>query len=306
MKKSLTLVFLLFLPLYATKYAGEIFELNPNVRATSFGNVAVALNSSPSGFYSNPAIILERRNVFFNYTSLFGGLVSYNFIGFTLGNIDGRNTRFAAGLSIISAGDIKETSLINPEDGISQGNIYIKDYLNFKTLILQFSLSRAWKSSRLGVKFKIFNEDLSVTSGTGFGLDAGLFKQYKNFTLGTVIRDFTYTPIFWESHKEYIYPSISIGATYLLKGHFLLGSQFDFLFEGRDNSAPFSVGLASVTPHFGFAYKFPKVVTIRTGIDNSRLTVGFGIDYKRLSLNYAYTGHSDLGSTSKLSLSILL
>ena len=306
MKKSLTLLFLLFFPLYATKYAGEIFELNPDVRATGFGNVAVALSSSPFGFYSNPAIIFENRNVCFNYSSLFNSLASYNFIGFTLGNIDENDTRFATGLSIISAGDIKETALSNPDEGVTQGNIYVKDYLNFKTFIFQLSFSRSWKSSRIGVKFKIFNEDLSITSGTGFGVDAGIYKQCKSFTLGAVVKDLTFTPIFWKSHREYIYPSIVMGATYLLKGHLLVGCQFDFLFEVRDNSSPFSTGMASMVPHFGFAYKFPRIVTISTGLNNNRLTIGFGIDYKRLSLNYAYIGHSDLGSTNKISFSIRL
>ncbi len=306
MKKSFILLLFLFSPLLATKYSGEIFELNPNVRAAGFGNVAVALYSSPSGFYSNPAIISENRNLFFNYTSLYNGLASYNFIGFTSGNIDENGTRFAGGISIITSGDIKETALVNPEAGVSQGNIFVKDYLNYKTFIFQFTLSKIWKSYRIGMKLKIFNEDLSVTSGSGFGLDAGILKNFNNFSLGAVVNDFTFTPIFWKNTKEYIYPSIKVGAIYYLKKHLLLGCQFDILFEGRVNSSPFSLGITSMVPHFGFAYRFPRVVTLRTGIDNSRLTIGFGIDYKRFSMNYAYIGHFDLGSTNKLSLSIQL
>ena len=298
MKKSFFLI-LLALPLFATKYAGEIFELNPGVRATGFGGVGVALNSSPFGFYFNPALISEGKTGLFNYTSLFSGLATYNFIGFSKRNQSGGGA--AIGISIISAGNIKGTALRDSAQGISEGNIYIKDILSYSTFLVTMSFVKKFSHFDAGVKLKILHENLAVTAGNGFGLDVGVFKASGPFALGMVIRDVTGTPIFWKGHSEYVYPSINLGATATIKKRIVLGTQFDVYFEGRERSATYNVGRVSFEPHFGFEYRFKRHAGVRIGIDRGRFTFGFGFSVKRLIFDYGYVGHADLGPSNKFS-----
>ncbi len=298
------LLILLALPLFATKYAGEIFYISPHVRAEGFGGVSVPLGTSPFGFFSNPAIIGERKNILFNYSSLFNGLATYNFFGFSKENFLGKGTDLAVSVSIITSTDIKYTALIDSARGITQGNIYVKDRLTFRSHLLSASFARTWRSYRIGLKVKLFNENLGVISGTGFGVDAGIYFENGPMTAGLVVNDATGTPIVWSTRKEYIYPSIHAGATYLIMNHLLVGTQIDILFEGRDASATYSFNQVSLDPHFGFEYRFGENTGIRAGINRGRFTFGAGFQFKKLLFNYGYSSHSNLGSTNKFSLAI--
>ncbi|GEM_PF-5466420 len=301
MRKVLLLA--LALPLFATKYAGEIFYISPHVRAEGFGGVAVPLGSSPFGFFSNPAIV-EGNNILFNYSSLYSGLASFNFFGFSKENFLGHDTDLGVSVALITSSDIKQTALLDTARGVTEGNIYIKERLTFRSTLFSAAFAKNWRSTRIGLKAKVFNENLGVTSGTGFGIDAGLFWHKGPLSVGAVIRDLTGTPIVWRSHREYIYPSIQTGATYLVKGHLLLGTQFDLLFEGRKVSSTYSVGPFSMDTHFGFEYIIGKASGVRVGINRGNMTFGAGFQFKKLTFNYGYTSHSSLGSTSKFSVAI--
>ncbi len=300
------LLFILALPLFATKYAGEIFYISPHVRADGFGGAAVALPSSPFGFFSNPANMESGKNILFNYSSLYSGLATYNFFGFSKENFIGGNTDLGISLAIITSSDIKYTALIDSSRGVTEGNIYVRDRLTFRSTLFSAAFARNWRSMRLGVKVKVFNENLGVMSGTGFGIDAGAYLKKGPMSAGVVLKDITGTPIVWSSRREYIYPSIEAGATYLIKNHILVGTQFDILFEGRGASASYSLGAVSLDPHFGFEYRFGKASGIRAGINRGRMTFGAGFQFKKLIFNYGYISHSNLGSTNKFSLAINL
>jgi hypothetical protein len=84
---------------------------------------------------------------------------------------------------------------------------------------------------------------------------------------------------------------------------FLCTGDMTVFFEGRETSVPFHVGFLSFEPHFGLEFRFSEYFCMRGGLDRGNPTFGAGLTYSFLSLDYAFLGHVDLGSSHRASIS---
>ncbi|MFC1517500.1 PorV/PorQ family protein [Candidatus Margulisiibacteriota bacterium] len=191
------------------------------------------------------------------------------------------------------------SSLTTPYDRETtySGNNYYVTGKSFNSEIKLINLTYAKKlSSKLsiGLGLKRIEERLFDVKKEGLGLDAGLLYQgliLPDLSLGLVLQNYSLTPL---RSDEPLPQTVILGAAYSFK---LLGSQRltvlgDISFP-VDNDKYYGIGVE---------YELNRYLAFRIGYkDKVGTTLGGGLSFGQLKLNYAYVPYGDLGSTYRVS-----
>lgn len=320
----------------APKYSNEFLAIGIGADALGLSNAVVAQTSGVNSGYWNPAG-LTRTNKWLDiglmHSEYFAGIAKYDYLGLAH-QIDEKS---AVGLSVIrfAVDDIPNTTqLIDNEGKIDYDKITTFTAADYAFL---FSYARKTKipGLSLGGNFKLIHRKVGdFAKSWGFGLDAGAtYEKSDRLKFGAVIRDLTSTFNAWiftldETTKqvftltgneiprnglELTLPRIILGTYYKQplgkKGIYVSGEvDLDITTDGKRNTI-LKTNLFSFDPHFGIAFGFKELVTLRGGIsnmqyiknfdDSKKLTIqpniGIGLHIKAVYLDYAFT---DIGDAS--------
>lgn len=320
----------------APKYSNEFLAIGIGAEALGLSNAVVAQTSGVNSGYWNPAG-LTRTNKWLDiglmHSEYFAGIAKYDYLGLAH-QIDEKS---AVGLSIIrfAVDDIPNTTqLIDNEGKIDYDKITTFTAADYAFL---FSYARKTKvpGLSLGGNFKVIYRKVgNFAKSWGFGLDAGVtYEKSERLKFGAVIRDVTSTFNAWiftlddqtkqvftltgneipRNGLELTLPRIILGTYYKQplgkKGIYVSGEvDLDITTDGKRNTI-LKTNVVSFDPHFGIAFGFKDLVTLRGGIsnmqyiknfdDSKKLTIqpniGIGLHIKAVYLDYAFT---DIGDAS--------
>jgi long-subunit fatty acid transport protein len=152
-----------------------------------------------------------------------------------------------------------------------------------------------------GLNIKIFQEAIEEESATGFAADIGFKQKFsKNLTLGMVAQNLG-------AGVQFIEESTPLPLNYKLgllyksdKKPFIVAADIE---KPADNKMNISVGQEHKVSKFLFIrYGYRYKDDIRTLGILSGINAGFGLTWKTLMLDYAYSTYKKLGDTHKFSL----
>jgi len=300
------------------KYAGEFLNVGAGARALGMGGAFVAVADDGTTAYWSPGglALLESREFSFMYCQQFSSLVKTNFISYVH-----PKSRFGAfGISWLRLGveDIPKTGFIdanqnNFQDFDDKNNNGIKEegelYIEHPIQVSSFDdiedgilLSYGFKLGNTistGANLKPIRQMLAENSSTGWGIDIGcIYKPISSFRLGLNLQDVTKTRLKWDSatkHEDVIPFSLKFGAAYIKR---LPAIKSDVTFSWSIDTR------YGTEMRYGAEWWIMKVIALRIGLYDDRLSVGSGIRVANFQADYAFVGHDDLGNTHRISTSV--
>ena len=337
MKK--TLFFLLFtIQLVSSqtsrKYSNEFLNIGVDAAAFGMGKAVVAESNDVNSIYWNPAglIAIKDYEASVMHSEYFAGIAKYDYVGFAM-PID---TQSAIGISLIRFGVddiVNTTELID-----SQGNIDYNRISLFSAADYAFNIAYARKLSveglNIGFNTKIVRRIIGdFATSWGFGIDASLQYQLKNWNFGIMVRDITTTYNSWNFDEEEFekikvaipgqnqelpetteitLPKVQLGVSRRinLNKEFKLLTELDLNFRFVKTNDIISTNNVSINPAFGFQIDYLDIVFLRGGIgniqnelqfDNTEEIVfqpnfGIGFNYKGVQIDYALTNIASVGN----------
>ena len=324
-------------------YSGEFLELGVGARSLALGGAGAAISEDATAGYWNPAGLgaLQFPMITAMHETRFDGTVNYNY-GALAVPLDSRTT---AALSILHIGvsGILDTrnALVNADN---TGELNPNNYLDYNKVssfgnydwvaVLSFGKMAGPPRTRIlepdsgasgpqqfswGVNAKLIYRRLDPqTTGSGIGFDvAAKYEPTDALTLAAVAQDITTTLLSYSTGtKELVSPTLKLGGSYLWNitadgAHRLLPTlDADIRFEDRGSIAQLHAGPISADFHEGLEYQFKNIFALRAGYNDLNMwSVGAGLSFKRLHIDYAYlgfNGQEQLGATHRISLSFLL
>lgn len=279
----------------ATKYAGEFQELIVGGRICGMGCTGIAQGIDPAALLLNPANApFIDRSCHFMHAENFSGIIKNEFGALV---IPKTNSAYGIGLQMVSAGNIKLTTLPDTTQQPGDGNQPIPyDTISTRDMILYFNVAKSRNLFAYGVNLKIYYRDLAVLSGLGGGMDIGLRLNLKNLNAGFTARDFILSPVYWDNDsKEYISPKMAFGLAPFIP------------LTGINSTLTIEVDLVKdlsfdeLRLNTGIELAYQNKIYGRLGKSGGRYTAGAGLRYKRLVFDYGLITHSDLGLSNKFS-----
>ena len=311
-------------------------NLGVGARALGMGNTQVANTQDVTAAYWNPAGLMqikESYQVGLMHASYFAGMANYDYLGFSFA--PDSSSRLAVTAIRFAVDDIPDTRFLYDADGrLNYDNIQF-----FSAADYGFLLSYARKLPKLpkislGANVKVVHRSVgNFASAWGFGLDAGLQYQHRDWQFGLMLRDITGTFNSWSHNRDMVediyaatgnqipengveitVPRAILGAS----RHYSLGDQFGllasadlvFTFDGRRNVLLGS-SFTSIDPALGLELDFQRSVFLRAGFNNmqqvrglnqsEQWTVqpnfGLGFSFNQFRLDYALTDVGDMTDT---------
>jgi len=287
-----------------TQYGGDPLQLGAGARALGLGGAFVAISDDATAIYWNPAGLVHPKNkeLHVQHTEQFGGSVNHDIIAFRLPL---HNGGLGFGLIRLGVDNISLTSLEDPTRPLGPDNRpIISQTVGTTDNTLYIAYGHPIRSSlTLGMTIKLIYRDLSLGTGTGFGVDTGLQYQGKHpLKFAFVIRNLTKTRIHFDAgNTDAISPSLLLGASYthtFSDTHRLLGAISGHL--GEDTS-----GIeGNQVIHLGIEYQLKQRLMLRLGRRGSHFTAGAGIKLNRATIDLAFLQNSQLNNTYRISTSI--
>jgi hypothetical protein len=279
------------------KYSNEFLNIGAGARGLAMGGAQVASVNDGTAGYWNPAGLTHLKEypvVSLMHAEYFAGIGKYDYLSLALPVSDGKRT---LGFSLLrfAVDDIPNTLfLVEPDGSLNYNNIRSFSSADYAFL---FSYSQSLidtekKKLSFGANAKVIHRSVgSFAKAWGFGLDAGLQLQLKNWRFGVAVRDLTTTFNAWkfsftEKEKEVLYltnndipvksteltaPRLIAGAAYDFKlspkFKLLAEANFDFTFDGKRNVV-FSADPVSVDPRVGIELGYKELIFVRAGVYN--------------------------------------
>jgi hypothetical protein len=279
------------------KYSNEFLNIGAGARALSMGNAQVASVSDATAGYWNPAGLVnvkEYPQLDLMHAEYFAGIGKYDYGTLAL-PINGGKRTFGISLLRFAVDDIPNTIfLVEPDGTINFDNITTfssADYALIFSLAQQIKIKKK-HNLNVGINAKIIHRKAGdFATAWGFGFDAGIQYEHKNWKLGIMARDVTTTFNAWsytldEKVREVFYvtkndipvrsteltaPKLIAGGAYNFKVsksvNLLAEANVDFTFDGRRNTV-ISSKAVSIDPKIGLEASVKNVFFVRAGINN--------------------------------------
>ncbi len=209
MKTLKPLLIGLFILLSATafaqfrKYSNEFLNIGAGARALSMGNAQVASVNDATAGYWNPAGLVnikEYPQLDLMHAEYFAGIGKYDYGTLAIPISSGKRT---LGISLLrfAVDDIPNTIfLVQPDGTINFDNITTfssADYAFIFSLAQQLKIKKK-HNLNFGINAKIIHRKAGdFATAWGFGFDAGIQYEHKNWKLGLMARDVTTTFNAW-------------------------------------------------------------------------------------------------------------
>lgn len=279
------------------KYSNEFLNIGAGARGLAMGSAQIATVDDATAGYWNPAGLVnvkDQPQVALMHAEYFAGIGKYDYGTLAIPMNNGHRT---LGISLLrfAVDDIPNTIfLVQPDGTINFDNITTFSSADYA---LMFSLAQQLKIKKkhdlnFGINAKIIHRKAGdFATAWGFGFDAGIQYQHKNWKLGLVARDVTTTFNAWsynlnESIREVFYltnndipvksteltaPKLIIGGAYNWKINRTLAlmteANVDLTFDGRRNTV-ISTKAVSFDPKLGMELSVKNVFFVRGGINN--------------------------------------
>ncbi len=332
------LILLGFTPFFsfaqAPKYSNEFLAIGVGGRSLGMSNSCVATIDDVTAGYWNPAGLLGIKNdmqIGLMHSEYFAGIAKYDY-GSMARKIDSSS---AFGVSFIRFGvdNIPNTTeLIDAAGNVDYDKITQFSAADY-AFIVSYARTPKIKGLKLGGSAKVIRRVVGDFAGAwGFGLDAGIQYENKDWKFGAMARDITTTFNAWSysltqemkdvfaatgneipvNSFEITLPRLILGAGRkfdLMKDLTMLAEiNTDLTFDGKRNVLIKSDPI-SIDPHLGLELGYKNMVFLRGGIMNiqkdQKVTgesfttlqpnFGVGVKIKRISIDYAKT---DIGDSS--------
>ncbi|MCD4650374.1 MAG: hypothetical protein K8S56_01095 [Candidatus Cloacimonetes bacterium] len=295
--------------LWADKYAGEIFRIDPGVRNNALGGCGIADPNTFAPAYWNPALLaLNNENrIELMHAEEFMGLLRYD-------TVSGVYKGVALTLLRIGIDDVPLTRKAIPGEPLSNTNRpYAYDSVTNADYIIYAGLHRKIGRVNVGFTPKLAYRNLVKENGFGFGLDiATFFEIHSHVLLAARLRDVTTTQVFWQNGThETVNPGLDVET----RLHFVLPwiSKDLFLFsgietytEGREEAATTSLGFLSLDYHAGLEFVVNKGLSLYGGYNISDITAGLTLTVSRFNLNYNFEQNTELDNSHRFSIGVKL
>lgn len=308
------------------RYVAASLELGVGARPLALGGAAAAMTGGPELFRYNPASLglCSRREIGLMYAPTFGSITEpmamFHYAGGIIplhggGSIALHWTRFSVDdipLYPKLVGDSFLDRLQDPAlrpDGIPQG--YFKDtedafYLSFAR-IFRFAVPLGWLYTDLamevpvGLNIKLLHQSLYERSASGLGFDLGAMARFnlgqllQNRRLGDIgiglsAIDLTRSTLIWDNQREEkMAMALLWGIAYSQPVAFQQ-SRIDFFWSLRKREVRNSL--------YGMEYTL-KGIALRLGRNESGLTAGAGVRWRRMRVDYAFTA-LDFGGVHRI------
>ena len=305
------------------KYAGEFLSAGPGARPFGMGNAFSAVVQDITALYWNPAglVFLDGMQIHGMHSERFSGSVNNDFIG--LGISVGKKAALGIGLYRLGIDGIPVTRLKDPNRSLGdfyydagnqliQNVPYVSGTLHDQEMALLFSYSRRFSAKwTWGGSVKMIRKQVGEYSAWGIGFDFGILAfPYRGLRIGMMLQDGTSTLIAWNGkRKELIVPHLKTGIAYpfqIRNVRLVPAVDFDVVFENRKQSAQWRMGSVSIDSHAGLELEFFKCIAFRSGMDQGRWTLGSGIAFSVVRVDYGFMTDTELGNSQRISATISL
>jgi hypothetical protein len=289
----------------APKYSNEFLSIGVGGRALGMSRTQVALANDVTAGYWNPAGLLDIKSKYefsLMHSEYFGGIAKYDYAAFatpvdSLSHISISAIRFGVD-------DIPDTRFLYDANGaINYDNINFFSAADYAFLFSYARRLQFIKGLKAGASFKVIHRNVgSFANAWGFGMDAGVQLERKNWRFGVMARDITSTFNAWSHNTTLVYDtyvktgneipenSIEVTLPKLITGiarsftfknkiGLLASADLDFTFDGMRNvlirSSP-----VSIDPHAGIEIDYDKLVFLRLGAGNAQRIKDFDSTYR--------------------------
>jgi len=309
------------------KYSNEFMNLGVGARSFGLALSSVAYTSDVTSGYWNPAGLLglDKNQGILMHSTYFGGLASYDYLAFAT-DVDA-DSKLAISVIRFSVDDIPDTRFLFDANGaINYDNIQFFAASDYAFIGSYARSLKILGGVNAGGNVKIIRRVVgNFSKAWGFGIDAGLQKEIKDWKIGLTVRDVFGTFNAWShntSELEEVYaltgnslPTNSveitvprmifgIARTWKIKEEIsLMGTvDMDFTFDGKRNTIIKS-NFASIDPHGGVEVGYENQFFLRIGLgqfqrtedfDGRRSwtmqpTAGLGVKLDQVTIDYALT-----------------
>ena len=315
-------------------YSNEFLNIGVDAAALGMSKSVVAASKGVNSIYWNPAglVAIDDYEGSLMHASYFAGIANYNFAAIAL-PIDNRS---AIGFSMIRFGvdDILNTTELIDSDGtIDYNNIKLFSAADY-AFTIGYATTLLHKDIHFGVNTKVIRRIIGeFASSWGFGFDAGIQFERKDWKFGLMIRDITTTYNTWNfdatefdkiknsipgqnqelpSSTEFTKPKVQLGAArkFRVARNFHLLTELDLNMRFSQTNDIISSSFVSIDPSFGFELDYVEVVYLRGGIGNIQNTtqfdntkslslqpnLGVGFKYNGIEVDYALTNIGSIGN----------
>lgn len=277
----------------------SFLKLGVGAKAVAMGGAFVAVADDPSTVYYNPAgtMNLEGRQVMAGYHNYVLDVQS----GFVAGVVPFLGTRKAAFfVDYLNLGDFVETDIHGvPTGNFSGGDIMIG--VNFSS-----NFHKDWSA---GVNLKFINESAAGYSAQAAAADLGVLYRFRDLrtTAGACVYNLggalsAFTP---EGSKEKLPMGLRVGVAHSLRELPLIVALDGVLPNDNDPYLNAGVELYRFKPLYLRAGYSTFGENYKTGSDSDAFggfSFGFGLDYKKYHIAYAFVPYLDLGSSHRVTL----
>ncbi len=279
------------------KYSNEFLNIGAGARGLAMGSAQEATVSDATAGYWNPAGLVNVKDnpqVALMHAEYFAGIGKYDYGTLAIPLSNGKRT---LGISLLrfAVDDIPNTIfLVQPDGTINFDNITTfssADYAFIFSLAQQLKIKKK-HNLNFGINAKIIHRTAGdFATSWGFGFDAGVQYEHKNWKLGLMARDLTTTFNAWsyslnDNIREVFYltnndipvksteltaPQLIFGGAYNFKINntlsLLTETSLDLTFDGRRNTV-ISSKVVSIDPKLGMELSVKNVFFVRGGINN--------------------------------------
>lgn len=316
------------------KYSNEFLSIGVDAGAMGMGNSVVSNVSGVTAGYWNPAglVAVEDFELALMHSAYFANIAQYEYVGFAMP----LQKNSALGISLIRFGvdDILDTTeLIDSQGNIDYNRIELFSAADY-ALQVSFARKEIFKDIDFGVNAKIIHRRIGkFATSYGFGFDAGVQINRKDWHYGLMLRDITTTFNAWSiddeafaqiqnaipgsnqelpETTELTLPKAQIGITkdWNLTRFIGLSTALEMNMRFAQTNALLSTSFMSFEPSFGFEADYEDMVFLRGGInnlqeetlyDNSTAiswqpNIGVGFKYNGIQVDYALTNIASIGN----------
>jgi hypothetical protein len=266
----------------------QFLNLPIGAKAIGMGEAVVATCNDASSLYWNPAGIAfaENKNILFMHGIWFSD-VSYDWLGYVQPTIFG-----GVGVTVqyINYGTLSKTD----ESGNNQGTFNPNDKL------VSFSYARFFDTFTAGVTGK-YIESVITKSANAYAADFGVQYQVNDFiNLGLVARNYIASEIKYNKKADELTKSLDLGISY----SDLTNMLFEVDVRKMDDS--------DLKFGFGTEYTLMPEIAVRAGYNTlateveglTGLSLGFGFQFGKYKMDYAYKPLGELGDTHLVSFGV--
>lgn len=268
---------------------GAFLKNGFSVRASAMGHSFVSIADDASAIFYNPGglINIKGTQVVGMYSKLFNDIdgVNYGAVGvahnFDFGIV-------GIGAVYMNVADIPYVENESGPTGLYFSNNQTAFYLSYTKLFLE--------NLNIGGNLKFINHSLESYSGTGFGLDLGLYSTVnENLTVGLMFQDLIGPVIKLNKREDKYKTKVKFGFVYKpIKG---LKIAPEAVFESDKNEI-FSIGAEYAL--------FNDMIFLRSGFNTTynSFSAGVGIKYMNAGIDYSFNTHKYLGNINKFGFNV--